>query len=1390
MKKSIVFLFFLVFVLIFNSLMAKKISKEEYFERMRLKHENEFYNLNEVSYQVDTDNNREYCDSFWNNDTDDWITNVNFNSINNDTGQEGGPQSYGDYTNISTGVVIGLSYAFSMTWFSEGLWTEYGAVWFDWNQDEDFYDEGEYFEVGSGVDATVSIDISIPVYAVLGATRMRVSERYYTWPEPCNDSGATFGETEDYTVIITDEVPDTGFIEGYVTLEGGEGNVEDVLLQCWNQTTNPDETGWYQFELYPGTYDLFASLIGYWDWEMEDIELDENEHVVIDILLEEQVGFQEIGDEEIEDYHIPVNLWYCDSMTEFIYLQEWIIGDMLIESVAFHANTSSTLTDQCELEIWMGETEQDDLSAGWIDGSQLTQVYNGSFDVPPGDSWVEVQLNTPFEYEYSANLVVLVIRNDDEYYSTQDTWWCTESNTEYRSRFAYTDDFSMDPSFDALNGPFTSTYGETIYPDIQLFYSDLEHGSVNGTVTDLDTGFPIEEVEVYVGNWGPDLTDSEGEYLIEDIVIGMQDVFAVKEGYYDFFGQVEVLTDQQVEYDFAMEPNVYGSIGGYVNDADSGDPLIGAEINAISASGYEYDALTDDNGIYFIADVVVETYDVFCSFPNYPTEVEEDVDVLEGATVLVDFTLEGYAYWCDFENNDGGLNSDNAQGWQWGIPGNGPEVAHSGSNLWGTVISDDYPSGSNFSLITPMPFMVDSPLSMLEFWHWYDTESSFDGGNVKISTDGGTNWTVIEPLTDYPGVANTSNPLNGEPIFCGHDQGFWEFVQFDLSGYIGQSVMFRWHFGSDGSIQYPGWFIDDVSICGAYTPDPGWLAGIVTEYDSDDPIEGAMVSLPGTGYSAVTENDGTYMIEEIWPGEYNVICESEYYIPFEVTDFTIQSGENILDMVMLWSEIAVDPESFMINLSEGGFLETVMIITNDGPGELEFNISFLEENENRCSISPFDSKIIRGPYATSIGLAPENGIASVFDQEVINPIILREETAWGIENANAFFCSMDLAIPEVLNNLGPEVTGGFSNAGTFAPGDPTIAYALDNSNLFGYYDVETGLFTDLGTIVPEDAGDQTWTGICIDPTSGTWYGVTTDVYNSNLYEIDPQNLSSSLVGDTGQPGLIDVCIDGNGTMYSYDLVTDEFVSIDKNTGIATVIGSLGYDANFGQGMAWDSINDIIYLSAFNNATFQPELRIADRTTGNTTMVGVIGENDPGGLCQMGWMAIPLEVAWISFDPTSGVVDPNGGQFIVSVYFDGSELLEGEIHIGNIIIANNSNYQRGDDLLVPVTIIVIENEEEENLIPLKTQLQGNYPNPFNPETTIAFSLKKSQDIEIAIYNIRGERINTLLKTELNTGDHNVVWDGTDYRGKSVSSGIYFLRMQAGKYSATRKMILMK
>ncbi|MDD2229316.1 MAG: M14 family zinc carboxypeptidase [Candidatus Cloacimonetes bacterium] len=88
------------------------------------------------------------------------------------------------------------------------------------------------------------------------------------------------------------------------------------------------------------------------------------------------------------------------------------------------------------------------------------------------------------------------------------------------------------------------------------------------------------------------------------------------------------------------------------------------------------------------------------------------------------------------------------------------------------------------------------------------------------------------------------------------------------------------------------------------------------------------------------------------------------------------------------------------------------------------------------------------------------------------------------------------------------------------------------------------------------------------------------------------------------------------------------------------------------------------------------------------------------------------------------------------------------------------------------------------------LYPNFPNPFNPETTISFSLAKATPTILRIYNLKGQLVRNLLAKDMPKGDHKIVWNGLDNNGMPTGSSIYLYRLEAGDYTRSLKMVLMK
>ncbi len=107
-------------------------------------------------------------------------------------------------------------------------------------------------------------------------------------------------------------------------------------------------------------------------------------------------------------------------------------------------------------------------------------------------------------------------------------------------------------------------------------------------------------------------------------------------------------------------------------------------------------------------------------------------------------------------------------------------------------------------------------------------------------------------------------------------------------------------------------------------------------------------------------------------------------------------------------------------------------------------------------------------------------------------------------------------------------------------------------------------------------------------------------------------------------------------------------------------------------------------------------------------------------------------------------------------------------------------------LISPSVSIHENKE----LPEMSKLINNYPNPFKNETTINFEILKDSKVKIEIYNIQGKKVISLINKNMTAGYHKVTWDGKNNKGKTLDCGVYFCKLYSGKYTNTKKIILIK
>ena len=230
----------------------------------------------------------------------------------------------------------------------------------------------------------------------------------------------------------------------------------------------------------------------------------------------------------------------------------------------------------------------------------------------------------------------------------------------------------------------------------------------------------------------------------------------------------------------------------------------------------------------------------------------------------------------------------------------------------------------------------------------------------------------------------------------------------------------------------------------------------------------------------------------------------------------------------------------------------------------------------------------------------------------------------------------------------------------------------------------------------------------------------------------------------------------------------------------------------GSDCAW--IDDIIYPSS-TSVSGTPSMLLGTQTL--DFEIVQVGET----------LSLPLTIS------NTGTASMMGSLTSVAPFYMYNDLMEPVLYLDYIIPAGESmvvdvNFIptsqqlysaemviTSDDPSVPVITVGLEGSGQpvanDDLInPLQTKLVGNYPNPFNPNTTIKFSLKEQSPVNVTIFNISGQKVITLVNETMPAGTYNLPWNGKDSKGRGVGSGIYFFKMDSGKYTSTKKMIMLK
>jgi len=723
----------------------------------------------------------------------------------------------------------------------------------------------------------------------------------------------------------------------------------------------------------------------------------------------------------------------------------------------------------------------------------------------------------------------------------------------------------------------------------------------------------------------------------------------------------------------------------------------------------------------------------------YPGWYVDDVGIVEIAA-----PLPTVLYSSDFESDNGGfVVSGTNPSWEVGKPTSGPGAAHSGLVVWATNLAGNYNSSEESYLTSPIINISSYPTlaPTISFYHWMNSESnSWDWGSVEATKDGGVTWDIIwQKFGDITEWTPKS-------------------LQLD-SSYAVSNFQFRFHFHSDSSVNYPGWYIDDVGVSVSEAFEiaapcvvipGGAVAGYVTDEITSEPLIGAdvysdTVATKSFALEGDPDNAGLYWVFQPTtsdPEDVVFTASKDLYADETATVSVVQDAVKKQDFALGTGELTFDPTKFEFTMAMDDAPATgTLTIGNNGTSDATFELVEKDEGFTPLNIPAFTGELPEDNREVSLGRAPQAATNVSRSSSAKNDLggILSTTPAFAMDlfpGENLVYIP-DTTVPGTWEVVG-SIAGMSFFAGDFVGGDFDTMYVVnyDNNGLYAV-DTATGAYTQIGTTTPPAGSINGLSGT----PDGTMYGIAGDCSTSYLVTIDIPSGETTNIGSIPGVGCgIDLAYNTNDDMiYIVDLLTDHLFKVNPATLAVTDVGALGVAANYAQGMDFEEESGVLYWAAY---TTSGELRVIDTTTGASTLIGAF----PGG-AEVDCLAFPTggsaDVPWLSEDPVSGTV-PADGTVDVTITVDPSSLSQPGDYEAALKVNHNTPYT------YPNIPVILHLEAPEDYGTINGTVSGLEACDINPAP-----------IEGATVNFKQE-------------------DVTIYTTTTVANGYYSYSMPAGEY----------
>ncbi|MDP8205837.1 MAG: C25 family cysteine peptidase [Candidatus Electryonea clarkiae] len=551
-----------------------------------------------------------------------------------------------------------------------------------------------------------------------------------------------------------------------------------------------------------------------------------------------------------------------------------------------------------------------------------------------------------------------------------------------------------------------------------------------------------------------------------------------------------------------------------------------------------------------------------------------------------------------------------------------------------------------------------------------------------------------------------------------------------------------------------------------YSVPSGSIEGTVTDLESGDPLPDILVQMTNGFLSTYTDDEGYYRFDGLLEGVFGIELVAECFNPGLRENIEVMPNEVAeADYEMIYPLFSLDPEEIIEFVPADTQHIVTMTVANYGNGPLDFSSSI-----------EFSEDALNNRHGDNNG---ENELDDRWD-ELLTFELTEEES----RNRGVVFFKNHFIV---------------SGSNNFDPVGPNFFYIYDSLGV---------LASTIDQPVPED--DRTAQGIFAMTSDGQYfYGVD----NGILYQMDIDFESEeAAVSDTITAPILQakyLVYDDIHDLFWMGDITSDVYAINRN-GDAFMQVVQDFSPRGAGWYAEDPNGFKLYF--FCRATGVEETRIVrmDAETGESQVVATFDDPE-GNMVPTGaditylwdpnyWTLVSVldngahdslkvweisdYTAWAELLNPGGSLDP-GDSTDISVRIRSTGLPRGLQYSCWVYYEHNACTEDNE-----VVVITMDTEDEVDIDeltvqPLEWNLGDVYPNPFNPTTSIRFSLKENVMVNARVFNILGQEVAELANRPMTAGFHSLTFNGAD-----MASGMYFLRFEAGPLNDIKKMIIMK